>query len=103
MKLVPGFSARYSLDKLVYYESTADVQAAIAREKQIKGWLRERKIALIESQNPEWKDLGIEYILGEPETLREVYTERRECAQGDKQNPSIETVTKESYFVQQTL
>jgi len=51
-KLVPGFTARYNIDRLVYYEATEDVNAAISREKQIKGWLRAKKIALIESMNP---------------------------------------------------
>jgi len=51
-KLVPGFTARYNIDRLVYYEATEDVNAAISREKQIKRWLRAKKIALIESMNP---------------------------------------------------
>jgi putative endonuclease len=57
-KAVPGFSARYNVQKLVYFEFFADVRAAIAREKQLKGWLRKRKIALIESTNPQWNDLS---------------------------------------------
>jgi len=57
-KLVPGFTAKYNLDILLYYEQTADVLSAIAREKQIKGWTRSKKIALIESQNPKWLDLS---------------------------------------------
>ncbi|MBN1545094.1 MAG: GIY-YIG nuclease family protein [Syntrophaceae bacterium] len=57
-KLVPGFTAKYNIKNLVYYEQTEDVLSAIAREKQIKGWLRSRKIALIESQNPDWVDLA---------------------------------------------
>jgi putative endonuclease len=57
-KLVPGsFAARYRLSKLVYYETTPDIRAAIAREKQIKGGSREKKIRLIESVNPQWRDL----------------------------------------------
>jgi putative endonuclease len=55
---VPGFTARYDLNRLVYFEMTTDVRAAIAREKQIKGWLRSRKVALIESMNPKWDDLS---------------------------------------------
>jgi len=55
---VPGFTSKYRLTMLVYYESTTDVRDAISREKQIKGWLREKKIALIESMNPAWRDLG---------------------------------------------
>jgi putative endonuclease len=57
-KVVPGFTQTYRLDKLVYYEMTSDVRSAIAREKQIKGWRREKKLALIESLNPTWRDLG---------------------------------------------
>jgi len=56
--LVPGFSSKYNITKLVYYEEGNDADAVHAREKQIKGWLRAKKIALIESANPEWKDLG---------------------------------------------
>ena len=53
-----GFTKRYNIDRLVYYETIPDARAAIAREKQIKGWLRAKKIALIESTNPQWKDLS---------------------------------------------
>jgi len=56
--LVEGYTKRYRITKLVYYDETNDVTGAIAREKQIKGWLRKKKIALIESMNPEWKDLS---------------------------------------------
>ncbi len=55
-KLIPGFTSKYNIHILVYYESTSNVHAALAREKQIKGWLRAKKIALINSTNPEWKD-----------------------------------------------
>ena len=58
MKLVPGFTNKYHIDKLVFYEMTPDVKSAITREKQIKGWIRNKKIALIESSNPEWQDLA---------------------------------------------
>jgi putative endonuclease len=57
-KTVPGFTSRYNITRLVYCESTTDVAAAIEREKQIKGWLRSKKIALIESINPKWDDLS---------------------------------------------
>jgi putative endonuclease len=53
-----SFAARYNLDKVVYIETTADIRAAIVREKQIKGWIRKKKVALIEAANPEWKDLS---------------------------------------------
>ncbi len=59
-KLVEGFTKKYNIAKLVFFEETNDVDVAIAREKQIKGWLREKKIALIESMNPTWKDLSEE-------------------------------------------
>jgi len=58
-KQTPGFTARYNINQLVYFESAPGVEAAIAREKQIKGWLRAKKIALIESANPEWRDLSV--------------------------------------------
>jgi putative endonuclease len=54
---VGGFTNKYKITKLVYFEETSDIRAAITREKQIKGWVRKKKIALIESVNPEWKDL----------------------------------------------
>ncbi len=57
-KLNPGFTSKYNIDHLVYYEATNDIHIAIAREKQIKGWLRAKKIALIEAGNSEWRDLG---------------------------------------------
>jgi putative endonuclease len=56
--LLPGFTRRYRVKHLVYLESTPNVADALAREKQIKGWTRARKIALIESQNPGWQDLA---------------------------------------------
>ncbi len=52
-----SFTSRYHVNKLVYYEFTGDVRAAIEREKQIKGWNRQRKNKLIEAQNPLWKEL----------------------------------------------
>jgi putative endonuclease len=58
---VPGFTAKYKMRELVYVEPFGNVRAAIAREKQLKGWLRARKVALIESQNPHWKDLSAEW------------------------------------------
>ena len=57
-KLVDGFTKKYNISQLVYYEETPDIVSAIAREKQIKGWLRKKKVALIESVNPYWKDLS---------------------------------------------
>jgi putative endonuclease len=57
-KMIEGFTKKYNITKLVYYEETNDIQVAISREKQIKGCLRGKKIALIESLNPKWNDLN---------------------------------------------
>ena len=56
--LFEGFSKKYNLNKLVYYEQTSDIVSAISREKQLKGWRREKKEKLINEFNPEWKDLS---------------------------------------------
>ena len=56
-KLVEGFTKRYNVDKLVFYEVSTDVETAILREKQIKGGSRAKKNALVNGMNPEWKDL----------------------------------------------
>jgi len=61
-KLVEGFTAKYNLTKLVYYEIYNDVKEAINREKQIKGWKREKKEDLIKEFNPMWKDLYEEIV-----------------------------------------
>lgn len=57
-KQVSGFTEKYNLSKLVYFEETSDVRAAIAREKEIKKWRREKKNLLVVTANPEWKDLS---------------------------------------------
>jgi putative endonuclease len=59
-KLVPGFTAEYNVNELVYYEVFDDVRAAINREKQIKRWNRAKKVTLIEMKNPKWLDLFAE-------------------------------------------
>jgi putative endonuclease len=56
-----GFTARYKLDRLVYFERFEDIRNAIEREKRIEGWLRSKKINLIVSVNPEWRDLSCEW------------------------------------------
>ena len=56
--LVNGFTKKYSVNKLVYFESTSDVNAAILREKRLKKWKRQWKIELIEKLNPDWNDLS---------------------------------------------
>ncbi|HVI57804.1 MAG TPA: GIY-YIG nuclease family protein [Luteimonas sp.] len=57
-KAVPGFTAKYNVHRLVYFEETSDVFAALAREKQLKGWRRSRKDALVTARNPGWRDLA---------------------------------------------
>jgi len=57
-KLVEGFTEKYKVDQLVYFEQTGDVTSAISREKQLKKWNRAWKIRLIEEDNPMWKDLS---------------------------------------------
>jgi putative endonuclease len=56
--IIPGFTARYKVNRLVYFEIADEALAAIAREKQLKGWTRRRKVELIEAKNPEWDDLA---------------------------------------------
>ncbi len=56
--LVEGFTRKYNCHRLVYFEQADDPMAAIVREKQIKAWSRRKKLALIETVNPEWKDLS---------------------------------------------
>ena len=58
-KLIDGFTKRYNLTWLAYYEVTSDINSAIAREKQIKGWRRSKKLALVETTNPQWRDLAM--------------------------------------------
>ena len=60
-KQVPGYTRQYNISRLVYFETTPNVNAAIAREKQLKGWTRAKKLALIETSNPKWADLGEEW------------------------------------------
>lgn len=57
-KLIDGFTKKYNVHKLVHYETTRDVMPALEREKEIKGWRRTKKNQLVESKNPEWKDLS---------------------------------------------
>lgn len=58
-KIKDGFTKKYNVDKLVYFEWTDDIYAALTREKQLKGYLRSKKIELIESMNPGWEDLSV--------------------------------------------
>ncbi|MCJ7534784.1 MAG: GIY-YIG nuclease family protein [Anaerolineales bacterium] len=61
-KLMDGFTKEYNVDRLAYYEETTDINVAIAREKEIKGWRRSKKISLIKSINPKWKDLAEDWF-----------------------------------------
>jgi putative endonuclease len=61
-KVVQGFTSKYNVNKLVYYDDTNEVMSAIEREKQIKGWTRKKKINLINNFNPNWIDLYSEII-----------------------------------------
>ncbi len=61
--LVPGFTKRYRIHRLVWCEATRDVRRAIQREKEIKAWRREKKVKLIEAQNPTWVDLAEPWFL----------------------------------------
>ncbi|HKW74594.1 MAG TPA: GIY-YIG nuclease family protein [Terriglobales bacterium] len=60
-KLIEGFTSRYTFDMLVYYEDYSQVLSAIAREKELKGWRREKKLKLILAKNPDWADLSMEW------------------------------------------
>ncbi|HEY4754681.1 MAG TPA: GIY-YIG nuclease family protein [Ignavibacteriaceae bacterium] len=62
-KVIDGFTKKYNLSKLVYFEQTHDIISAINREKEIKKWRREKKNKLVESMNPSWKDLANELFI----------------------------------------
>ena len=65
-KRLKGFTSKYNLTRLVHYEITSDVRAALAREKEIKAWRRQKKVALIEAANPQWRDLSEAWAAGDP-------------------------------------
>ena len=62
--MLDGFAKRYNINRLVHYEESGSIRSAIEREKQLKGWLRHKKVALIESGNPEWDDLAEAWYSG---------------------------------------
>ena len=64
--LVPSFTTRYRIHRLVYFETFSSPKAAIMREKEIKGWNRVKKLALIETRNPTWEDLAEKYFAQYP-------------------------------------
>ncbi len=75
-----GFASKYACDRLVHWESFDDVRKAIDREKQLKGWRREKKIALIETLNPSWKDLAKDW--GQPlQLLKPIDENHRKASQ----------------------
>ena len=61
-KLADGFTKKYNVNKLVYFEETDDINSALSREKQLKNWHRDWKINLITEANPQWKDLGEDIV-----------------------------------------
>ena len=61
-RLIKGFTKKYNVDRLVYYETTEDVESAILREKRLKKWKRQWKVELIEQKNPNWNDLYYDII-----------------------------------------
>lgn len=81
-QVTPGFTSRYKIARLVYFETTTGVLAAIEREKQIKGFVRQKKFALIRSMNPLWKDLSGEWF-AEPDSLIRDQRNRPESARPD--------------------
>ena len=73
MKLIKGFTEKFNLDRLVFFENTNNITSAIEREKELKGWVRRKKTALIHSMNPEWNDLSTEWLpLPNPDILHSV-------------------------------
>ena len=58
-KVTPGFTEKYNVNKLVYYEIADDAYTAVSRERQLKGWLRSKKLALVSSSNPQWLELVV--------------------------------------------
>jgi len=80
-KMLEGFTSRYNFDRLAYFEVFTDIRSAIDREKQLKGWIRARKLALIEAQNPWWHDLSEGW--GEPLKASEKILRPLKRAQND--------------------
>jgi len=86
-KLIPEFTSRYNLTLLVYYERFFYPDAAIAREKEIKGWRRSKKIKLIESMNPRWEDLAKDW--GNEYKPEPVAADRREIPRPAGENAGL--------------
>ena len=62
--LMPGFTKRYNVSRLVWYDVTPNSRGAVTRERQIKSWRREKKVQLIETTNPAWRDLAVDWLRG---------------------------------------
>jgi putative endonuclease len=80
-KLIAGFTSKYNIDQLAYYEAHPTAASAIEREKQLKGWKRDKKIALIESMNPRWDDLS--------STLKERFDQRDSAPLPTSAQPAV--------------
>ena len=81
---VEGFTSKYNVSQLVHYESFQNVRDAIHREKVIKGWIRQKKIALIESVNPKWKDLSARWFNRQSdERLRQLFASTNRVGRKD--------------------
>ena len=87
-KLLHGFTSRYNITKLVYFEAIPNIREAITREKQIKGWLRSKKIALIESVNPNWIDLSSEWSLSDQTHRRKVQNSEQGARHSERSEES---------------
>jgi putative endonuclease len=72
LKRIDGYTARYNIGRLVYYETFADIKLAIAREKELKGWLRIKKVELIVASNKHWEDLAKDWYSGLNSTTGEI-------------------------------
>ena len=78
--LIKGFTAKYDVTRLVYYETHRDITEAIAREKQIKGWVRRKKVELIATDNPQWRDLSDGWFVFRGDT---VFLGNEDATRGD--------------------
>ena len=83
-KMIPGFTEKYNVNKLVYFEETNDILASIAREKKIKKWRREKKNNLVVAVNPEWEDLSDEWF--------EISPFGRDDNRDDGRDPTAQTI-----------
>ncbi len=93
---VEGFTDKYDVERLLYWESFDDVHIAIAREKQLKGWRRSKKIALVESVNPHWLDLAREWYPWMENSAGRDASTPRDDPQADRPAPLSMTMKKES-------